>query len=474
LRALALAILCLLPACVLTPMARPNVVVIMADDLGIGDLRCYNPLSKIPTPNLDAFAIEGSMWTDMHSPSAVCTPTRYGLLTGRYCWRTRLKRGVLGGYSPALIEPGRATLASMLAAKGYDTAGFGKWHLGLGPGGRTDYDKPLAPGPTTVGFQRYFGIPASLDMAPYVYIEDAEVQSRPTAKIAGSKHRRQNGGGFWRGGARAPGFRHIDVLPDVTARATAYIESRRHNPRPFFLYIPLPAPHTPWLPTEPYRGKSEAGHYGDFTHMVDAMIGRILDTLGRAGKHGNTLVIITSDNGSHWPVGDIERYGHRANHVYRGQKADIHEGGHRVPFLVRWPGRVESSETIDRTACLTDVMATVAHIVGARLGDDAAEDSFDLFADQARPPVVHHSLSGLFALRDGRYKLIEGRGSGGFTRPRTIPESKLKAGDPRGQLFDLTQDPSEERNLWNERPDVVARLQFVLEAIREQGRTPRR
>ena len=473
-RCLALLVLSFVPACAATPVERPNIVLILADDLGIGDLHCYNRDSKIPTPHLDQFAIEGSMWTDMHSPSAVCTPTRYGLLTGRYCWRSRLKRGVLGGYSPALIEPGRMTIASMLKTRGYDTAGSGKWHLGLGNKERTDYDQPLTPGPTSVGFDRYFGIPASLDMAPYVYIEDAGVRARPTSKVAGSGHRRKNGGGFWRGGACAPGFRHIDVLPDVTAQATAYIEGRRHHPRPFFLYVPLPAPHTPWLPTKPYQGKTKIGHYGDFTHMVDAMIGRILDTLHRAGMDDNTLVIITSDNGSHWPVADVKRYEHRANHIYRGQKADIHEGGHRVPFMVRWPGRVKSSATVNNTACLTDVMSTLANLLGVRLPDDAAEDSFDLFTKGPRPAVVHHSFRGMFALRDGKYKLIEGRGSGGFTRPQRIPESKLKAGDPRGQLYDLVADPAEEHNLWNERPDVVAGLQFKLEEIREGGRTPQR
>ena len=456
---------------------RPNIVLVLADDLGAGDLGCYNPESKIPTPCLDRIAAAGGRFTDMHSPSAVCTPTRYALLTGRYAWRSRLKRGVLGGYSKMLIEKGRVTLPALLKKHGYRTGGVGKWHLGLQDNKRTDYAKPLRPGPLTAGFDSFFGIPASLDMPPYVWVVGDAVEKAPSEKVRKSGHRRKKGGGFWRGGAVAPGFRHADVLPRVTKESEAFLERCASNKgQPFFLYVPLPAPHTPWMPTQSWRGKSKAGYYGDFVAMVDACIGRIDSKLTELGLTENTLLIVTSDNGSHWPTADIKRYGHRANLHYRGQKADIHEGGHRVPFLVRWPGKTPPGITTDDTGCLTDMLRTIAGIVGAKLPENAAEDSCNLwprFAGQEiggpmREATVHHSLGGMFAIRKGRWKLIEGRGSGGFTQPRKI---KAKPGEPAGQLYDLRADPSETENLWGKRPKVVARMTAILDRYRREARS---
>jgi len=454
----------------------PHVVLILADDLGIGDLGSYNPASKIPTPRLDRVAAEGMRLLDMHSPSAVCTPTRYGVLTGRYCWRTRLKRGVLNGYSPALIEPGRATIASMLRARGYATACIGKWHLGLGSAKRTDYSAPLRPGPVTVGFDRFHGIPASLDMVPYVYVDDDRVVEAPTATVEKSGHRRQGGGGFWRGGATAPSFRHADVLPVAAERAEAWIEQHARGDQPLFLYMPLSAPHTPWLPSEELRGKSDAGYYGDFVAMVDSVVGRIDDALQRAGIAQDTLLVVTSDNGAHWPRADIAHYQHRANGPYRGQKADIWEGGHRVPFVARWPGRIAPGSTDDETACLTDLLATTAALVSCEVPEGAGEDSHDLspvlLGEERDGPIrestIHHSLHGMFAIRVGRWKLIEGRGSGGFTNPRRIAEEDLAEGEPRGQLYDLIADPAESDNRFNDEPEVVARLMSILERSRGQ------
>jgi arylsulfatase A len=413
-------------------------------------------------------------FTDMHSPSAVCTPTRYGLLTGRYSWRTSLKRGVLFGYDPLLIDTNRLTIAGMLREAGYQTAGVGKWHLGLGSQEKTDYAQPLTPGPLDVGFDRYFGIPASLDMAPYVYIVDAGLDGAPTETIEKSAHRRQDGGGMWRGGPIAPGFRHIDVLPRVVDESVARIDEFSLNTdTPFFLYVPLSAPHTPWMPIDEFRGSSEAGYYGDFVHQVDAAIGSILQALSRAGVAENTLVFVTSDNGSHWPVGDIEKYDHRANLEFRGQKADIHEGGHRVPMIVRWPGHVPAAAVCDETGCLTDVMATVAAVIGQTLPDDAAEDSFNLLPalvdkphETIREATIHHSLGGMFAIRSGPWKLIEGLGTGGFTAPREVEPSE---GGPRGQLYHLEEDPTESNNLYLDRPEVVAKLTDTLNEIRGKG-----
>ncbi|MEK6249848.1 MAG: arylsulfatase, partial [Planctomycetales bacterium] len=325
----------------------PNVVVILADDMGIGDLGIYNPDSKIPTPNMDRLAREGLRMTDMHSPSAVCTPTRYGLLTGRYCWRTRLKESVLFGYGTSLIDAQRMTLASMLKKHDFNTAVFGKWHLGLGEGKKTDYSQPLSPGPLTVGFDRFYGIPASLDMAPYVYVDDTSVVEKATETIESENYIRWGGKGYIVGGKIAPSFRHVDVLPITTEKTVEFIEGQTKE-KPFFVYVPFSAPHTPWAPTDKFKGTSKAGTYGDFTVMVEDCVGRILAAIDQLGVADNTIVIVTSDNGSHWLPEDIEQYDHRGNLHLRGQKADIHEGGHRVPFIVRWPGQIKADTVNDR------------------------------------------------------------------------------------------------------------------------------
>lgn len=456
----------------------PNIIFILADDLGSGDLGAYNPESKVKTPHMDRLAKEGMRFTDAHSPSSVCTPTRYATLTGRYAWRSRLKSGVLWGYSPMLIEEGRETIASMLKKKGYHTAGIGKWHLGLGDAEKTDYSKPLTPGPVTVGFDYYYGIPASLDMDPYVYIENDRPVQMPTAQVARSKHRRQGGGGYWRAGPVAPDFKHIEVLPRTTEKAKQWLKTRAmtRDAKPFFLYLPMSAPHTPWLPTEEFRGKSGAGYYGDFVRMVDHNVGEILKVLDEHKLVENTMVVMTSDNGSHWPVGDIKKYGHAANLHYRGQKADIHEGGHRVPLLVRWPATVKPGSVVDQTVCLTDFYATIADIVEHEMSNDEAEDSFTLmpllknpeYNTAVRPATVHHSLGGMFAIRQGDWKLIIGRGSGGFTAPRKV---KPKEGEPKGQLYHLGKDPSEQNNVYAEHPEVVKVLTELLNRYRKTGRS---
>lgn len=454
----------------------PNIVFILADDMGYGDPGSYNPASKIPTPNIDRLAAEGLSFSDAHTPSAVCSPTRYGVLTGRYAWRTRLQSGVLWGYSPLLIDEGRLTVASLLGRHGYRTAAVGKWHLGLGSGEQTDYARLLRPGPNAVGFDYFFGTPASLDMTPYVYVENEEVVALPTDSIDASTMRRSGGNGFWRGGAIAPGFRHIDVLPTLTDRAVAFIEGQERSGRPFFLYLALTAPHTPWLPTADFVGRSGAGPYGDFVAQVDAAIGAVLDALARTGFDDKTLVFVTSDNGAHWLASDIQEYGHRANGTLRGQKADIWEGGHRVPLIARWPGRIAAGSSSDETISLTDLLATVADIVDATLPPDAGEDSYSLLPvllgegteSPLREATVHHSLNGMFAIRQGPWKLIEGRGSGGFSEPRSLEPAP---GEPAGQLYNLEDDPGEVVNLYAERPDIVTRLRALLRQYREAGRS---
>lgn len=457
---------------------RPNIVVVLADDLGVGDLGSYNAASKIPTPHLDALAAEGMRFTDAHTPSSVCTPTRYGLLTGRYAWRTRLKKGVLWGYSPSLIDTQRTTVASFLKQHGYHTAAIGKWHLGLGRKDSTDYAEPLRPGPNQLGFDYFYGIPASLDMIPYVYVENERVVELPTDTTGGSTRQWKGGGGFWRAGPIAPGFEHREVLPRITEKAVGYIEqqARREAGTPFFLYFPLSAPHTPWLPAQAFRGTSEAGPYGDFAVQVDHSIGQIIKALDRLTLAGNTLLIVTSDNGAHWPRRQIQKYKHQANGRWRGQKADIWEGGHRVPFIARWPGQIPAGTASDETLCLTDLLATSAAALGAELPPTAGPDSYNMLpamlgTDDERPlreATVHHSLDGLFAIRQGPWKLIEGRGSGGFTAPA---RRAVSAGDPQGQLYHLADDPGETNNLYVEQPEIVRRLQALLDRYRKTGRS---
>jgi arylsulfatase A-like enzyme len=449
----------------------PHIDFVLADDLGWGDLGSYNPQSGVATPNADRLARDGVRFTDMHSPSAVCTPTRYGILTGRYSWRSRLKSGVLYGYSPNLIEPGRMTVAAMLQSRGYYTGAIGKWHLGLGDKEETDYTQPLHPAPIDHGFDYFFGIPASLDMAPYVYVENDKVVEQPSALTEGRNDPR---GVFWRPGPIGPNFKIEEVLPTLTDRAMAFIRKRADVAgQPFFLYLPLTAPHTPWVPADEFRGKSKAGDYGDFVVQVDDALGQIMRTLDETGLAGNTLLIFSSDNGAHWTPQDKTGFAHRANADWRGMKADIHEGGHRVPFLARWPGKIPAGAITSELACLTDFFATVAEIVAVPLPINAAEDSYNLLPAMLgqehgpiREAIVHHSVDGMFSIRQREWKLVVGRGSGGFSQPRRI---ETKPGDVEGQLYNISLDPQEENNVYDSYPDIVARLAALLEKYKDHG-----
>jgi arylsulfatase A len=456
------------------PVRRlPNIVYILADDLGWGDLECYNPRSAIPTPRANRLASEGVRFTDMHSPSSVCTPTRYGILTGRYCWRSRLTSGVLDGYSRNLIEPGRLTLPSMLKARGYYTAGIGKWHLGLGDLEPADFSRPLRPGPVQHGFDYYFGIPASLDMPPYLYFENERVVEAPLATTEGRNSPR---GVFGRQGRIAPGFKIDDVLPALGQKAVDIVRERAGRPeRPFFLYLALTAPHTPWVPKAEYRGRSGAGLYGDFVAQVDDTLGSVLDAIDEARCRNDTLVVFTSDNGADWKPEDKLLYPHLANARRRGEKADIWDGGHRIPFIVRWPGNTPAGSSTSELGCLTDFMATAAAITGAELPDDAAEDSFDLLtayrgraAKPVREAIVHHSIDGMFSIRQGDWKLELGLGSGGFSSPRTVEPAPDGV---RGQLYNIAEDPEEIDNQYARRPDVIRRLTALLDRYRSEGRS---
>jgi arylsulfatase A-like enzyme len=468
------------------PTRPPNVVVILADDMGYGDVRVLNPESAIPTPHLDRLAAEGMTFTDAHSPSSVCTPTRYGLLTGRYAWRGRLKKWVLDGYGEPLIEDGRPTLGSFLKEHGYHTAAVGKWHLGLGFAGGNeprdiDYSRGVSDGPHTRGFDFSFIIPASLDFPPYVYIRNGQITRCTVLQSA------QDFPAFLRHGPVGTDLDPERALDDLLGEAVGYLHTRAGRDEPFLLYFPLTAPHKPVLPASRFLGATSLGPYADFIVQVDWTVGQVLTTLEGLGLAKDTLVLYTSDNGSFMfrqedsatddHVGDprVQAYHpahHAANAHWRGTKADIWEAGHRVPFFVRWPDVVAPGSRADATVCHTDVFATLAEIVGAALPPDAAEDSFSFLPllrgeveRFGRAPVVLHSVSGMFALRDGRWKLVAGNGSGGREEPK---------GEPFGRpyrLYDLEADPSETRDQLAEKREVAARLEKALEEIRARGRS---
>jgi len=450
---------------------RPNIVYVLCDDLGWGDLRCYNKDSQIPTPNADKLAAQGVRFTDMHSPSSVCTPTRYGILTGRYCWRSRLKSGVLNGYSKNLIEPGRMTVASLLRSRGYHTGCVGKWHLGLGDQEPADYSKPLRPNPNDHGFDYFYGIPASLDMAPYLYVENDRAVEQATDQTPG---RNQPRGVFWREGPMAPSFKIEEVLPVLARQATGYLRERaREASKPFFLYLPLTGPHTPWVPLKQFQGKSKGGIYGDFVVQVDELLGQVLRTLEEQKLGSNTMVVFTSDNGAHWTPEDKAKFPHRANAHWRGMKADIWEAGHRIPFIVRYPGKAKAGVVSTQLSCLTDLLATVAEMDGVKLAADAGEDSFSWLPclegkAGSRDAVVHHSSQGMFSIRKGDWKLELGLGSGGFSEPRKL---EAKPGEAEGQLYNLAQDPGEENNLYLKQPEMVKNLSGLLERYQKEGRS---
>ncbi|NLT70677.1 MAG: arylsulfatase [Verrucomicrobiaceae bacterium] len=492
--------------------SRPNLIFILADDLGYGDLACNNPDSKIPTPHADRLAAEGMRFTDAHSPSAVCTPTRYSLLTGRYHWRSRLKQGVLDGFSPPLIEADRVTVASFLQQQGYATACVGKWHLGLQwtrtdgslesadraeqggvrPGYDIDYTKGFRGGPLALGFDRYFGISASLNMPPFCYLENEEVVHPPTMR---QERLREAPFVATDEGLRSPDFTNYGVLPRLAGEALSFLENHAATApeQPFFLYFPLPSPHLPVMTNQEYIGKSEAGLYGDFVVETDAMVGAVLETLDRLELAEDTIVIFSSDNGglfhwweakesddlAHYKVAGrgaaMREYGHQGNAWMRGTKADIWEGGHRVPFLVRWPGHTPAGSVSDELVDLTDLLATMADITGEELPAGAGPDSVSLLPallstkpeKAVRDHTVHLSFRGVFAIRQGPWKLIPGhRGSGGFSAPRDLDPAKV--GGPAGQLYHLGEDRAETKNRYDDEPEVVARLSKLLESIRRE------
>ena len=482
---------------------KPNIIFILADDLGYGDLSCLNHDSKIKTPNLDKLASQGIIFTDAHSGSAVCTPTRYGLLTGHYAWRSRLKSSVLWAWDEPLIEPERLTVGEYLQQRGYSTACIGKWHLGwewqttdgskmnskvpLGKwevehrtefGNKVNFNLPILNGPTSRGFDYYFGDDVP-NFPPYCFIENEHTIGLPTKdkpeKMFGSP------------GPMLEGWEIENVMPTLTQKSVEFIRAdvgtapfHKEVGNPFFLYFSLTAPHTPIAPSNDFKGKSQAGFYGDYVLQVDWSVGQIMNAIEKTGQAENTLIIFSSDNGSpgrdgsnmSGPVSSVVKFGHNPSYIYRGTKADIWEGGHRIPFIVRWPGKIKSGTLSNEIICLTDFFATSAAILGETIPENVGEDSYNVlpalldenYKSPIREAVVHHSIQGVFAIRQGEWKLIEGKGSGGW--------SKDGMDDPApGQLYNIVEDPGEKINLYQKRPEIVQQLSALLKKYRKEKRS---
>lgn len=448
----------------------------MADDMGIGDLGCYGS-EKIPTPNMDRLAEEGMRFTDAHSSSAVCTPSRYSVMTGRYCWRSRLKQWVIGGFGAPLIEPERETLASLCKKEGYSTAAIGKWHMGFtwygkdgqplpvdeaddmdADGFNVDYTRGISGGPTELGFDYYYGIAGSLDMPPYALIENNRMVAIPDRDKEHYYHQQRRG-------LQMPGFKDDEVDITFAKKAVTFVEEQAGEETPFFLYMTPASPHRPCdIRPDFVKEKSNAGDRGDMVVLFDWTVGQVLDALDRTGQAENTLIVVTSDNGARLVCANGEDYDHKSNGIYRGQKADIWDGGHREPFLVRWPGVVQPGVVSNELICLSDFFATLEDLFQQ---DTSAEDSISFLPllkgnkGPTRSVLIHHSGFGMFSLRKGDWKIVLGSGSGGFTEP--VGELS----ETVGQLYNLKGDPSEQNNLWNCCPEIVTELKqdFVDQMI---------
>jgi arylsulfatase A-like enzyme len=479
--------------------APPNLIFILADDLGYGDMKCNSAVGKIPTPNLDRLAAGGMRFTDAHAPSAVCTPSRYGILTGRYAWRTHLKSGVLGQWDKPLIEADRLTVPELLRQHGYHTAALGKWHLGMDWPFATpaladqltrianqdkaepqdfDWSKPITGGPLERGFDYYFGVNAP-NYAPYAFIENDRVAGPPpTQRVDQTTSGRLS---QHRGPAQA-GFDRQQIAPVLARKAVEWIENSAKTPgKPFFLYLALTGPHSPIIPNDQFKGRSGIGDYGDWVMEMDWTVGEVMQALERTGLATNSLVIFTSDNGpENWNYEEARIFKHYAMGPLRGVKRDTWEGGHRVPFIASWPGHIKAGVTNAEIICHVDLMATAAALVGAPLPDNAGEDSYNilpaLLGQQRTSPIreatVYHGGDGKLAIRQGNWVLIDAKTGGANREPQWfIAERHYQPDAFPGQLYDLSQDLPQRRNLYGEHPEMVARLKALLEQYKTEGRS---
>ena len=486
--------LCTLGTSLRAAASRPNIILIYVDDMGYGDASCLNPQAKFKTPNIDRLAKEGMAFTDGHCSGTVCTPSRYGLLTGRYSWRTTLKRGVMGAEGACLIADGRMTLASFLGDNGYTTAMVGKWHLGMdfpGRKGNRDWKQPVKDMPLDKGFDYFWGIPASMNYGVLAWFEGRHAKVPPTlftskkpSKIAIADYRimppyqrtpketpdpEESGGRKMslkgKGLEVAQDFVDIECLDHFTTQSLKWLDGRAKASRkgkPFFLYLPYTSPHKPVIPMKKFRGQGKAGAYGEFMIETDWHIGRILKWLDEEKLTEDTMVIFTSDNGPERTWGKrIELYGHHSNGIYREGKRSIYEGGHRVPFIIRWPAKVKANAKWNQPVCQTDLLATFANMLGKKIPENAGEDSDSFYGvltgtkeTALRVPMVHHSSQGRYAIREGKWKLV-------------MEDARKN----KRELYDLFADPKETKNLISDHPDVGRQLAAKLTALVNSGRS---
>ncbi len=489
----------------------PNIVIIFADDMGYGDVSFFNPDSKVQTPGMDYLAETGLAFTNAHANGSICTPSRYGLLTGRYAFRNERAAGGLSGFDGIVIEPGRETLASLLGKAGYTTAGIGKWHLGVdwatkdGAGkaifnhetgySNVDYSSPLKSGPNDFGFDYSFIHVASTDMPPYMFVRDHQVIDQEIVLTNDVYPSRLDNtvydwdlrqlteddvywrrGVWWRRGEISKSFRLEECQSLILQEGISFIEEQsRNNTSPFFLYLPLTGPHTPWLPIEQFQGETSIGEYGDFLLEIDHIVQQITNTLMEQNLFENTILIFVTDNGAAWPPQEIVRTGHEANVGRRGSKGDIWDGGHHVPMAISWPAGIKEPAVYNHLVSLTDLFATFADLTGQQMDDDSGEDSFSflhaLYGNMDKPTrdhMVHQSSRRMFAIRKDGWKYIDGLGSGGFTAPAII---QPEPGGPQGQLYHLESDPLESENLYLQNLPLVEKLKHEMQTRIDAGRS---
>jgi arylsulfatase A len=495
------ALFCLLSPGVAFAEKQPNILILYADDLGFGDLGCYHAGSKIPTPHLNQLAKEGMRFTDGHSSSGICTPSRYALLTGRHHWRDF--HGIVNVFGSSVFKPERLTLPEMLQEKGYKTAAIGKWHLGwdwdavrnkdvkaitvvdgkrkkqqFGPEA-FDWSKPIPDGPLAHGFDYYFG-DTVINFPPYCWIENTKVVKAPDTLMDSKKWPAIKEGNWeCRPGPMASDWNPYENIPTTTRKGVDYIKKQAKSEEPFFLYFAYPSPHAPIIPNDEFDGKSKAGPYGDFVHETDHSIGQLLTALEESGQAENTIVIFTADNGpERYAYARDEKYDHWSAHPFRGLKRDIYEGGHHVPFIVRYPRVTKPGTHSDALVSQIDIMATLASVTGFKLpGKNAAEDSHDLLpllkgeSEMVRSSHVHNTNKGSYAIRDGEWILVNAKSgyhSGlnkGWEKKHEYPGGESKA----AKLFHFTKDVGQRVDLAAKHPEKVKELQALLKKIQDQG-----
>lgn len=485
-------------ACTEENKQPPNIVIIYADDMGYGDLNCQNPQSKIPTPNLDQLAAEGMRFSDAHSSSGICSPSRFALLTGTYHWRRQ--HGIVNSFGKPFFHEDDITLPQLLKTQNYNTACIGKWHLGwdwqfknepsaevmqwgkmrtfYGPDD-IDWNQPVAGGPLACGFDYYFG-DGTINFPPYAWVENDRILEPPTEimDITDIGFETKEGNWEFRPGPKVAGWDPYEVLPTLTQKTTEWIGQQQVD-QPFFLYFALPSPHAPIIPNDEFDGKSEAGAYGDFVYQSDWVVGQVLTALKEKGLEENTIVVFSADNGPEaYAWARAERFGHFSMGDFRGLKRDVWEGGHHVPFLIKWPGEIAAGTVSDEVISQVDLMATLAEITDISLPKGAAPDSYNILPilkgethpSPFREATVHNTYQEKWGIRKGNWLFINSNSGGHRVPPESFRELKGYTDfETEGILFNMKEDPEQRNNLYEQQPEKVRELEGLLNRYREDG-----